>query len=75
MYSSGSLHHVNPVTEGERIVAVTWVQSMVRDPSQRELLYTLNKAREHLLQTEPESDHTKQVDTSYINLVRMWSEI
>ena len=75
IYPSGSLHHVNKVSTGERLVAVTWVQSLVRDPAQRELLYTLNKAREHLLQTRPDDATTKQVDTSYINLMRMWSEL
>lgn len=75
MYPSSSVHHVNPVEDGERLVAVTWVQSMIRDTQQRELLYTLNKAREHLLQTAPESEHSKQVDISYVNLVRMWSEV
>ncbi len=75
MYPSSSLHHVNPVTDGERLVAVTWVQSMIRDAAQRELLYTLNKAREHLLQTQPDSEHTKQVDISYVNLIRMWSDV
>jgi len=75
MYPSSSVHQVNTVTDGERLVAVTWLQSMIRDTQQRELLYTLNKAREHLIQTAPESEHSKHVDISYVNLVRMWSDI
>ena len=75
IYPSSSLHHVNPVTRGERLVAVTWVQSMIRNPEQRELLYRLNTARESLLSNSPESQESKDVDICYANLVRMWSEL
>lgn len=75
MYPSGTLHHVAEVTQGERLVAVTWCQSMIRDPAKRELLYNLNQARESLIEKSPDSDETAQVDTSYINLFRMWAEI
>lgn len=75
VYPSASLHHVAEVTGGERLVAVTWCQSMVRDPARRELLYGLNQARERLLGERPEADETRQVDTAYVNLVRMWAEV
>jgi PKHD-type hydroxylase len=75
MYPSSSLHHVNEVTRGERFVAVTWVQSLIRDPARRELLYELNHAREKLLKTAPEAEETAKVNTAYMNLVRMWGDI
>lgn len=75
VYPSSSLHHVAEVTKGTRIVAVTWAQSMVRDPAKRELLYQLNQARESLLKSRPDDVETKQVDISYVNLFRMWSEV
>jgi PKHD-type hydroxylase len=75
MYPSSSLHHVKEITHGERLVAVTWVQSLVRDPARRELLYELNQAREKLLQTAPDAEETAQVNTAYMNLVRMWGDI
>jgi PKHD-type hydroxylase len=74
-YPSSSLHHVAEVSRGERLVALTWIQSYVRDPARRELLYELNQAREHLLKTAPEMIHTAQVDRSYSNLLRMWGEV
>jgi PKHD-type hydroxylase len=74
MYPSSSTHRVAEVTQGERIVAVTWLQSMIRDPSQRELLYNLHQAREELLNIDPQSEITEKVSNSYVNLVRMWSD-
>ena len=75
IYPSSSLHQVSEVTGGERLVAVTWIQSLVRDPARRELLYELSQARDSLMQTQPDANVTKQVDHSYVNLVRMWSDI
>jgi PKHD-type hydroxylase len=75
LYPAGSVHRVEPVTHGERLVAVTWVQSMVRDSAQRELLYGLNSAREKLLQTAPEAAETVQVNATYLNLIRMWADL
>ena len=75
MYPSGSTHRVAEVTRGERIVAVTWVQSMVRDPSQRELLYRLSQARDILLDKSSGQKETELVSNAYINLMRMWSEV
>ena len=74
-YPASSLHHVAEVSRGERLVAVTWAQSMIREPSQRELLYTLYKAKESLLAQRPGDPETAQVNTAYVNLVRMWSEL
>jgi len=75
MYPSSSLHRVAEVTRGERLVAVTWLQSLVRDPARRELLHELNSVRERLLAQAPESEDAKLINKSYVNLVRMWGDI
>ena len=75
IYSSGTLHQVAEVTRGVRLVAIGWVQSMVRDPAQREILFELSGARDKLLADAPAMPQTDAVDHAYINLVRMWSEI
>lgn len=75
LYPAGSIHRVSPVTRGERLVAVTWVQSLVRDPARRELLHELNLAREALLAEAPGAPSTARVNAAYLNLVRMWSEL
>jgi len=75
VYPSGTLHRVAEVTAGERLVALGWLQSQVRDPAQRELLYNLNRARDRLLAERPEDEASHWVDHAYINLVRMWSDV
>ncbi|MCW9012351.1 MAG: Fe2+-dependent dioxygenase [Gammaproteobacteria bacterium] len=74
-YPSGSLHHVAEVTDGTRLVAVTWTQSMVRDPAKRELLYELYRTRDALQKKMPDDEETTRLDHTYINLMRMWAEI
>lgn len=75
VYPSASVHRVAEVTRGERLVALTWIQSYVRDAAQRELLYELDSARQQLLRSDPDSDLTKHVDRSYVNLLRMWADV
>jgi len=75
LYPSSSVHHVAKVARGERLVAVSWIQSAVKDAAQRALLHDLNQARETLLHQQPDADVTRQVNLSYINLVRMWTEV
>ncbi len=75
VYPSHSLHRINTVSHGERRVMVTWIQSMVRDAAQRELLFNLNQVRERHLRKAPEDEDTKQLETVYANLVRMWAEV
>lgn len=75
IYPSASVHRVAEITRGERLAAIVWLQSMVRDPAQRELLYELDQARNTLLGRDPDALETQQVDHSYVNLLRMWSEV
>ena len=75
VYPSTSWHQVDEVISGERLVAVIWAQSMVKDPQKRELLYELGKARNILIDERAKSDETAYVSNVYSNLVRRWSEL
>ena len=75
LYPSSSTHRVAEVSRGERLVAVSWVQSLVQEPERRALLHDMNQARETLLRDKPDAEETRQVNQSYVNLVRMWSDI
>jgi PKHD-type hydroxylase len=43
VYPSNTLHEVKPVTAGERLVGLTFIESQVPDPVFRELLYQLDE--------------------------------
>ena len=75
VYPSTSWHQVDEVTKGERLVAVIWAQSIVKDPQKRELIYELGQAREKLIDERADADETAHVSNVYSNLVRRWSEL
>lgn len=60
VYPTGTLHEVTPITEGERWAAVFWVQSLVRDPMQRQVLRDLK------------AEDANRQHQGYGNLLRMW---
>jgi PKHD-type hydroxylase len=43
VYPSTTLHRVEKVTRGERLVALTFIESRIADSEKRELLYELNE--------------------------------
>ncbi len=79
LYPSTSLHHVRPVTRGARLCSFFWVQSMVRDDSQRSLLFDLDQAIQRLgrdLPDQPPATQTAvQLTGVYHNLLRQWAEL
>jgi PKHD-type hydroxylase len=74
VYPSYSLHEVAEVTRGERLVAVTWAQSYVRDDRQREILASLAQVKDKMNAIAPDANETDQVHHVYANLLRMWAE-
>lgn len=74
-YPSSSLHRVTPVTRGQRVAAVTWVQSMVRDPQHREILFDLETTRRSLFEAHGKTREFDLVSKSFANLMRMWAEL
>ena len=75
VYPSTSWHQVDEVTKGERLVAVIWAQSMIKDPLKREMVYELGQARETLITERSDASETAHVSNVYANLVRRWSDL
>jgi PKHD-type hydroxylase len=74
IYPASTLHRVNPVTRGVRFAAVGWVQSWVRDPARRELLFDLDTARRSLFAQHGKTDEFDLLTKSVTNLLRAWAE-
>ena len=74
LYPSSTLHQVEPVTSGERLAVVGWVQSLIRDGAQRELLFDLDQAVEHCFAAEGKSAQFDRLSKTRSNLLRMWAE-
>jgi PKHD-type hydroxylase len=75
LYPSSSLHRVHPVTQGARICAFFWLQSMVRDDRQRALLFELDQTIQKLRARLGESEESVAPTGHYHNLLRMWAEV
>lgn len=74
LYPSSTLHRVDPVAQGCRFACVGWVQSWIRDPAKRELLFDLDTARRSLFAREGKSIEFDLLSKTYANLLRRWSE-
>ncbi|HZH11709.1 MAG TPA: Fe2+-dependent dioxygenase [Microvirga sp.] len=74
-YDSTTLHRVAPVTRGERLVAVGWAQSYVRDSAKRELLFDLETARRNLFAQSGKTPEFDLLAKTSANLFRMWAEV
>jgi PKHD-type hydroxylase len=62
-----------PVTRGERLVAITFIQSRIQDPFQRSILYELNEvaALEGLKMAQENFSRLQLVQA---NLLRYWGD-
>lgn len=74
LYSTGELHRVNPVTRGERLAVVGWVQSRVRDARKRQILIDLDTARKIWLEKVGHDATADLLLKSSTNLRRLWDE-
>lgn len=74
-YPTTQIHRVAPVTKGRRQVCVSWIQSLIREPQNREILTTVKNVHQNLIEEnfhDPNADLLLQV---YSNLMRKWAEV
>jgi PKHD-type hydroxylase len=74
LYPSTSLHQVTPVTRGARVCSFFWLQSLVRDNAQRQILFDLDMNIRKLRGQLGDSAEVLGLTAHYHNLMRQWAE-
>ena len=72
-YPSDTLHEDESVTKGERLVAITFIQSRVKDPFQRNLLFDLNEVAA-LEGLKMDQENFSRLQLVQANLLRYWGD-
>ncbi len=75
LYPGTSLHRVTPVTRGARLASFFWIQSMLREDSQRRLMFELDVSIRRLTRDLPEHPSLVQLTGIYHNLLRRWADV
>jgi PKHD-type hydroxylase len=73
LYPSTTLHRVTPVTRGERLAVVGWVQSLIRLEAQREVLFDLDQSIATLEQQGAARPVIDRLSRARSNLLRLWA--
>jgi PKHD-type hydroxylase len=74
VYPSDTFHQVVPVTRGERLVAITFIQSRIQDPFRRNMLYELNEVAA-LEGLKMDRENFGRLQLIQQNLLRHWSDM
>jgi predicted 2-oxoglutarate/Fe(II)-dependent dioxygenase YbiX len=75
LYPASSLHMVTPVTRGVRVASFFWLQSMIRDPQARSMIFDLDTTIQGLSQRMGRDDpEMVRLTGLYHNLIRYWAE-
>ena len=73
LYSARTLHQVTAVTRGTRYEAFFWVQSLIREDSQRALLLELDETIQQLVTASSDDAAIVRLTGIYHNLLREWA--
>lgn len=75
LYPSTSLHQVRPITAGSRISSFFWIQSMIREHEQREILFDLDQSIQSLtMQHNHAHPDVVRLTASYHRLIRQLAD-
>ncbi|VEE16802.1 Fe2+-dependent dioxygenase [Ectopseudomonas mendocina] len=74
LYPGSSLHRVEAVTRGERLASFFWIESLVREDSQRQILLDMDVAIQRLTAQGADDQSLLELTGVYHNLLRRWSD-
>lgn len=75
LYPSTSLHRVETVTGGTRLVAVGWVHSLIRSAEHRQILFDLETVRREMFMSGGKTASFDTLSKSVSNLWRLWVDL
>ena len=75
VYTGTLRHRVNPVTRGQRLAGVFWIQSLVRDETRREQLFELDRTIQQLTQSAADPKSLVRLTGHYHSLLRLWTDV
>lgn len=75
LYPCQYLHCVNEIRSGERVAVVTWIQSNIPSPEQRQILFDMNQVHALLSQRDMHSPEANLLLQTHSNLFRMWADV
>ena len=75
LYPATTLHRVEKVRSGVRLVVAGWAQSLVRDPRVREMLFDLEHLRRSAFARDGKSAELDLLCKLHSNLLRLHAEI
>lgn len=74
LYPASTLHRVEPVSRGSRLVAISWIQSLVRDAAKRKIVFDLAQVATSLDASGKHDEEALTIRKSQFNLLRLWAE-
>ena len=74
VYPATSVHQVTPITRGVRLASFFWVQSLVRDDAQRQMMFDLDNAIQRLNEAGADAEARRTLVGLYHNLMRQWTD-
>lgn len=75
LYPSTSLHRVEPVASGVRMVSFMWVQSMIRSAWKRSMLFELDNTIQSIRAKYGETQEALNLSIHYHKLIQEWAEL
>lgn len=75
LYPASTIHRVEPVQSGVRLAVVSWIQSLVRDHTQRMLLAELGSLRGRMEAAGMNESELLRMQKVRGQLTRMWGDV
>jgi PKHD-type hydroxylase len=72
IYSTGMLHKVAPVKTGNRLVSVSWLESLIKDEFVRNCIFNLGKINKELLDDGVDNNKVLSLEQLRINMLRQY---